>query len=205
MKLNSSNLNDWLGVLTNIGLIAGLLLLAYEVRQTSEMMEYEERMRMTSTYEISYEIMGFRRWLAEDPDLTEIWLKGIQEESLTPIERKRYLIALEQFFRAHRGMFEIFNQRNPGSADGWAPRWLLLEVAGKPGLERGLKLILASPDSVFSDTYLMAIAKTLESDPLCVTVDPWYEFRQGVKEEDVRQLCEFLRTEKRTQTELGPA
>ena len=98
-----------------------------------------------------------------------------------------------------------FNQRNPGSAEGWAIRNLLLAVAGKPGLERGLKLILASPGSVFGDTYRSAIAKTLDkSDPLCVTVDPWYELRQGVEEEDVRQMCEFLRTGKRTQTEPGP-
>ena len=42
--LKVSELNDWLGVLTNIGVIAGLILVAYEINQNNIALERDARL-----------------------------------------------------------------------------------------------------------------------------------------------------------------
>ena len=40
-KMDMAKMNDWLTVITNIGVIAGLVLLAYEISQTNEAIELD--------------------------------------------------------------------------------------------------------------------------------------------------------------------
>ena len=39
--MDTAKLNDWLTIVTNIGVIAGLVLLAYEISQTNESLEQD--------------------------------------------------------------------------------------------------------------------------------------------------------------------
>ena len=48
--MGASKLNDWLGVITNVGLIIGLVLVAYEVRQTHVAMDQEYRGQIAELY-----------------------------------------------------------------------------------------------------------------------------------------------------------
>ncbi len=41
--MKASKLNDWLGVITNIGVITGLILIAYEIHQNNIALEREAR------------------------------------------------------------------------------------------------------------------------------------------------------------------
>ena len=102
----TAKLNDWLTVVTNIGVIAGLVLLAYEIAQTNETMKREAAaFQVSSLTSINAMWNQFHGWIIENEDATELWIKGGTEKSLTPSEDLRYGQMAEQLF------FSAWNQR----------------------------------------------------------------------------------------------
>ncbi len=72
-------LNDWLGVVTNVGLIVGLLLVAYKVHQTNLVMERDYQAWGTSTQlDVQQMFVDWGGSIADRdavlPDLRELFL-----------------------------------------------------------------------------------------------------------------------------------
>ena len=112
MKFDKAN--NWLTLIANIGVIAGILFLAFEIRQNNELLAQQSRAvgigQMFSTLER----------LIENPHLLE--LADSDVESLTPIQRRqrelmgiRTLAAWEyQWGEWQRGLIDDFEWQTKG-------------------------------------------------------------------------------------------
>ena len=93
--MNNDNLNRWLSLGANIGVLIGLILLVYEVRQNSELMRAQISMERTNTN------MQILADFANGGDLIPIDVKLKEQvegfpgvlgwsKILTPEEKRRY-------------------------------------------------------------------------------------------------------------------
>ena len=79
--MGKDRLNRWLTLGANFGVIAGILLLVYELRQNNELMGAEARYNRLIVNTENYGRM------AENPDFAELWLKAIDNEELSRLEQ----------------------------------------------------------------------------------------------------------------------
>ncbi len=97
--MKAGKLNDWLGVITNIGLIAGLALVAYEIHQNNLALERDARVaqiEMTEGMRAAWQNWEYA--IIENRDVAEIWMKGNAGEPLDRLEEFRFnQIARENF------------------------------------------------------------------------------------------------------------
>ena len=84
MKLN--RLNSWFTLLANLGVVAGLLFLAYETRQNTL------QMRSEASYAINEGISRLNAGIYNDPILAQIIVKGEQDYySLDSVEMRQFV------------------------------------------------------------------------------------------------------------------
>lgn len=89
--MNFEKLNSWLTVLTNIAVVFGLLLVAYEIRQNEEVIDAEVRQLRSSVAEAGD--TGLRELnasIGSDEVIAAIWLNGNNAELSDELERLRY-------------------------------------------------------------------------------------------------------------------
>jgi hypothetical protein len=78
------DLSQAIGILANVGVIAGIVFLSIEVRQNNEVLEAQSR-----AYWVDHQA-HILETMALNPDLLEIMLNGVEHsESLTALERER--------------------------------------------------------------------------------------------------------------------
>ena len=91
--MNLDNLNKWLTLIANVGVIAGILFLAYEIRQNTQMMQAAAIQESTN---IAREQLYF---MAGDSEMARIEKLGDEDPSqLTPVEFQRYLYEERAFW-----------------------------------------------------------------------------------------------------------
>ena len=102
--MKKSEVNEWLGVITNFGLIVGLVLVAYEIQQNNITLEREARI---SQVEVTDGLRAaWQNWefaIIENRDVGDIWMRGNAGDHLEPLETYRY----EQLAKA---MFRLYAQ-----------------------------------------------------------------------------------------------
>lgn len=79
------DLGQSFGVLANIGVVVGIVLLAYELNQNRQLMRAQTR------NEISQALVGMLTLQANSPELSLIQLKRGTGEPLTPLEQTQYI------------------------------------------------------------------------------------------------------------------
>ena len=79
--MNLGKLNDWLGVLTNIGIVVGLVYVALEYEQNSNLIEFEAQANFDSQVNNVIDVV------IQDAELVEIM--GKERSSLTVVESDR--------------------------------------------------------------------------------------------------------------------
>jgi len=89
-------INNWLTLAANIGVIAGIVFLAYELRQNNENLEAQAR----NTIKENRSLMN--RAIAHDPAFAQILLKARSGGELTPVEQ----IQLDSWFRSNLANWE---------------------------------------------------------------------------------------------------
>jgi len=82
-------LNSWLTLLANVGVLAGIVFLAFEIRQNTTASE----LNAASSYEAA--LREYELFVAGNPDFTELIVKSIAGEPLSEVEKFRVQI----FFR----------------------------------------------------------------------------------------------------------
>jgi hypothetical protein len=100
MKMKSFDLGKFVKTLANVGVIAGIVFLAFELRQNNELMEAEARFNRVTVSTEAYNITS------TNGELAEIRVKAKNNESLTEVEHYRFessemrmLINMEWIFR----------------------------------------------------------------------------------------------------------
>ena len=98
--MKSFDLGQFVQTLANVGVIAGIVFLAFELRQNNELMEAEARFNRVAVSREAYNILSTNR------ELAEIYVKVNNNESLTEVEhfrfrssQMRFLINMEWIYR----------------------------------------------------------------------------------------------------------
>jgi len=86
--MDSAKLNDWMQVVGIFALVASLVFVGLQMKQTQEIAAFEG---MTDSSE---RLLAYRTILAEHADA---WAKGCQGEELTPEERVQFASTYESF------------------------------------------------------------------------------------------------------------
>lgn len=97
--MNLDSLNKWLTLLANLGVVAGIIFLAIEIRQNqisldrnSELVEREYELQVADgQLGIAATVNEFRFLTAGDHELAEIWLKGREGNDLPPVDQYRFM------------------------------------------------------------------------------------------------------------------
>ena len=98
MKLE--NLNKWLSLAANLGVVAGIVFLAIEVRQNqislnrnSELIEREYELQVADgLIAIADTSNNFRFLTAENSELAQIWLDGTEGRELSEVDHHRFMM-----------------------------------------------------------------------------------------------------------------
>jgi len=139
--MNTDKLNKWLSLLANIGVVIGLALLIFEIRQNSELVRAQIHQARSDAY------VSARQELADSEHIIVVWQKleaagGPRNVSalstLDPLETHRlyrYLQAragdYDNLFYQHRQGYldeEFYESRVKVSVKYFAPLWLELGV-----------------------------------------------------------------------------
>lgn len=88
-------INKWLGLIANIGVIAGIVFLGYELRQNNENLESQAR------YTIKESRSAMNSQIAHDPEFAAMLVKARIGE-LSPTEQ----VQLDSFFRSNLANWE---------------------------------------------------------------------------------------------------
>lgn len=102
------DLGQTIGILANIGVLAGIIFLAIEVSQQNTINLLTGRDAAVEHFN------GARTLLLENPDLMQIWIKGRADEPLSEIEAARFQLLCQNEVW---GRLTIFNRQIALSLD----------------------------------------------------------------------------------------
>jgi len=97
--MNLENLNKWLSLAANLGVVAGIVFLAIEVRQNqisldrnSELMEREYELQVADGLIGIAESSNVSRYLlAENVELAQLWIDGAAGRELSAVDYQRFM------------------------------------------------------------------------------------------------------------------
>jgi hypothetical protein len=90
-KVNLENLNRWLSLAANIGVIGGIIFLAVEIGQNQESLDQANRLSLLDARTTEVEHWNqFRALLAENKELSDIWARGRRGESMDESDAARF-------------------------------------------------------------------------------------------------------------------
>ena len=105
--MKSFDYGQFVQTLANVGVIAGIVFLAYELRQNNALMEDEARFNRVSVSTEAYNI------LSTNGELAEIVVKVNNNESLTEVEFYRFEVAQMRFWINMEWMFREMPADSP--------------------------------------------------------------------------------------------
>jgi hypothetical protein len=113
--MNTEKLNSWLGLLANIGVIAGIVILSFEIRQSTEVAI------SSAELDVSNMQTEFHLRLAENADLARLFNVGLRNpEQLTDVEIAQFEFMVAGSFLFMEGAYKQY-QRGFLPEDGWTP------------------------------------------------------------------------------------
>ena len=97
--MNMDNVNKWLMLAANLGVITGIVFLAIEVRQNDATLERGNQINRAAVLTDFMGSLGeFRYAIAQDEDITDLWYRGREDEELSPIEALRFEDLCRNYF-----------------------------------------------------------------------------------------------------------
>ena len=129
-------LSEWLQLLTNVGVIIGLLLVAFQIEQTNESLNLERSQWQTEFRADRHQLLtATTSMIAADKELTTLWQKGLLGEGLDEDDTFRFQMIADQYMW---GVWNVFMNTREIEPDGKAGSvYLLAEMRQKyPGLKQ---------------------------------------------------------------------
>ena len=133
--MKTNELNDWLGVITNVGIIAGLALVGYEIHQNSITIDRDYRAWRTAVFQQQQQTWVEWNSTISDSDSARVWFKGTVGDTLEPFEQEQFFRLSSGYFWVYYNMFASRETIEPGSAS-YAARNLAAELKDRPGLRK---------------------------------------------------------------------
>jgi hypothetical protein len=89
--MDSDRINRWLTLGANIGVLIGIVFLAVEIRQNRESLDQANKLSLIDARATEVEQYNeFRSLLAQDKELSDIWVRGQNGETLDAAEAERF-------------------------------------------------------------------------------------------------------------------
>jgi len=82
--MDSDKLNKWLSLVANVGVIAGIVFLAIEIRQNSDVVRAQTRAQLTE------QVMDLFSVNMNDQEYASVLMRGNNVEELSPVEQYQY-------------------------------------------------------------------------------------------------------------------
>jgi hypothetical protein len=102
--LPMSKLNQWLTLVANLSVVAGIVFLAAEMRQNTRSIQAQTRDA------ISEKQMDFYGWVATNRDLATVYDLGLRDELDDPVDRRMFIMFLQGVFREWENSHYQFSQ-----------------------------------------------------------------------------------------------
>lgn len=96
--MNTDSLNKWVAILSNLGVLAGIVFLGIEIQQNSNMTQAQTRTQLTEQALQSIDI-------ARTPDMISLFQKIGNGEELDPNDAFRYEMYIRRLFRGAENTF----------------------------------------------------------------------------------------------------
>jgi hypothetical protein len=134
--VKASELNDWLGVFTNIGVIAGLVLVAYEINQNNIALERQDRIAQVEVVDgIRAAWQNWEYAIIENEDVADIWMRGNAGEPLEPLEEYRYYQLAKEMYKLISQNYRQYSTISGEPAD-WVVQQLIDTAQRSPRLKK---------------------------------------------------------------------
>ena len=94
-------------MVANFGVVVGIFVLVVEVRQNQAVLEQTQQMNLLTAR--NADIQQYHQWramLAQDEQLVQIWLDGVDGKELTPVQDVRYMLMCISTLWADASMYE---------------------------------------------------------------------------------------------------
>ena len=134
--METRKVSEWLQVLTNVGVIIGLLLVAFQIEQTNESLELQRSQWQTEFRADRHEILtATTSMIAADKELTTLWRKGLLQQGLNEDETFRFRMIADQHMWA---VWNVYMNTLDWEPDGKAGSvYLLAELRQQyPGFKK---------------------------------------------------------------------
>jgi hypothetical protein len=119
--VKAGEINDWLAVITNVGVVVGIVFVVYEIRQNSEALDREYRMHWSEVYASGMDaLLGHALVRIESKEVADLWLRGCQGQDLTPVDQHRFEELLSMRVMIWRMQFDQWS-----NVDGTPPDWMI--------------------------------------------------------------------------------
>lgn len=132
--LKASEINDWLGVLTNAGVIAGLVLVAYEIHQNNIALERDSRLSQIEVLDgVRAAWQNWEYAIIENEDVADIWMRGNSGEPLDALAEFRFQQLGREMFRLISQNYRQYTTISGEPAD-WVVEQLIETAKDNPRL-----------------------------------------------------------------------
>ena len=130
------DLGQAIGILANIGVIAGIVFLAIEVSQNQASLEEANRINLISAREASFSsVNDFNLLLATNEDLARVFQEGLSGDTLTPLDEFRFGALCNATFWRQAVSYERSQALGNTQSAQATIRLLAGQIANSPGLE----------------------------------------------------------------------
>jgi hypothetical protein len=126
--LKNLNLGQAIQVLANVGVLAGIIFLAVEVRQNQASMEEDRNLNALVVFS------DFREVVSQSEQLSKIWVDGLSGEELAPVEMLRFNFLCANYLWAYWSNYQRFESQNNNAAIRGSINSLRRQLADSTGL-----------------------------------------------------------------------
>ena len=148
--MDMDKINRWLTLIANVGVLMGILLVAYEIRQTNVALDRDYDALRTDIQGRSRE--GWREFnsrIINSAEVADIWMRGRAGEPLEPAEEVRFRYLANDNILLYQQMFDQWAVAGMDT-DGLL-RWVVGSMERNSGLRKELVRILSTdPDDEFA-------------------------------------------------------
>ncbi len=133
------DLGQAIQALANVGVLAGIIFLAVEVRQNQDSMDEERSLNALVVFS------DFRELVSQNEQLSQIWLDGLSGNELAPVEAMRFNFLCNNYLWAYWSNYQRFESQGDTAALQGSVNSLRRQLAESMGLKEcwdGLKFIV---------------------------------------------------------------
>ena len=126
------DLGQSIGILANVGVIAGLVFLGYELRQNNEILEQQER------YTFLQNVIGFTEYSAGDADISRLLYRSVDAVPLSDLDSwRRCQVAFGLLYR-WQWEFDNLDVASDGPvAEAWRTGWREIQLSDCWSIHKG--------------------------------------------------------------------